>query len=153
MNPTFTKQELSTNGDEIAKKILQTGIIKKPLSSYLITGISTKYVDHCVLQASVLAKIRNHYNKLLEETFDEEIYEHYKLHGTSEEIGTTTTESWLLRAHPIPKKKGMFYEKKFQKKNCSILPKNQMTKLKKLKVMFQTNIVCLAMLFSSFEGT
>lgn len=101
MNSSFRKDDIKKEPRYIAEKVLKTGIIKKPLSSYLITDISTSYVDHCVLQSTVLAQIKREYNDLLKEKFSAQVYNHYKLEASSEMIGKTTTESWLFRAHPI----------------------------------------------------
>lgn len=101
MNCSFRKDIIKKEPRYIAEKVLKTGIVKKPLSSYLITDISTSYVDHCVLQSTVLAQIKREYNDLLKERFSSQVYNHYKLEASSEVIGQTTTESWLFRAHPI----------------------------------------------------
>lgn len=102
MFPTSSKDlKNDLKRKEFIENVYKYGLIKEPRSTYVINNISTKYVNHAILNSNGLALIRDDYNNFLENKLNQNEYEIMNIKPTSDVIKNTETESWVLRYIPV----------------------------------------------------
>lgn len=99
VNDNLKKSFIEKNAKVFAKNIWKWGVMKQPGSSYFVTGLSSRWLQHCVLTGKAVSLCKSEYNKVIEKELGQKYAKIWKVKASKKELSETPTESWVFRSH------------------------------------------------------